>query len=231
METSNLTAKIIILDNYMASTKNQLQQFLQKLKLDLPEYFSSKTDEGLWISTVKFVLSGDEIEELEYTGEPFKRKTHAECSAAFKAIQQLECIKKNEMSYAVDNVEYSINGIYVLVDYENINKISNLEKLVTLNDKVTLLKFAGHCHPKALAGQSNYVIESSIKDAIDHYISFYIGKLVHNHQFSASEYNNKLLILVLTRDHYASAYQSFTNDSTVDIIHCASEMKCMEYLS
>lgn len=214
----------------MASTKNQLQQFLQKLKLDLPEYFSSKTDEGLWISTVKFVLSDDNM--LEYVGEPFKRKTQAECSAAFKAVKHLDCIKMAETSYDVDHVEFSDNDVYILVDYENINKIPNLEKLAAKNTGLKLLKFAGHCHPKALAGKSNFVIESSIKDAVDHYISFYIGKLVYQHrrQRSDEEPKKNLLVLVLTRDHYASSYQSFSNDKSVKIIHCASETKCMSHL-
>ena len=215
----------------MVSTKNQLQQFLQKLKLDLPEYFSSKTDEGLWISKVKFVLSDDK----EYTGDPFKRKAQAECSAAskaLKAINQIGSIKKTETCLSVDDVIYpssdDVDKIYVLVDYENINRISNLEKIVLSHKTITLLKFAGHCHPRALVGQSNYVIESSIKDAVDHYISFYIGKLVCHHQASGNQ--NMLVILVLTRDHYASSYQSFTRDKSINIIHCASEGKCISYL-
>ena len=213
----------------MASTKNQLQQFLQKLKLDLPEYFSSKTDEGLWISTVKFVLSDNN--KLEYVGDPFKRKTQAECSAAFKAVKYLDCIKKAETNYDVDHVEFAETGVYVLVDYENINKISNLENLVIRNKGIILLKFAGHCHPKALVGKSNYVIESSIKDAVDHYISFYIGKLVYQYQNQLLDgEQTKLLIFVLTRDHYASSYQSFSNNSSVSIIHCGSEMKCISHL-
>ncbi len=195
-------------------------------------------------------------ETLTFIGDICNRKRQAECSAALKALSSRELIdsinlinsiksrklinsiksrkpietSNNEESeldfeqFSVDCVEFSNNHIYVLVDYENINKISKLQKMKAQStQEICVLTFAGHCNSKSL--KSNFVIESSIKDAVDHYISFYIGKLVNQHK-----HDKMLSIFVLTKDHYASAYSSFTEHKNISITHCPSENKCISML-
>ncbi len=209
----------------MTSAKNTLQEYFQKNNFNLPTYISLKGEDNLWISTVKIILYGDsyDIESGQY-----KKKKQAECSAAFNAIEKIKSIKienthkeiKITNLYPIDKLVINDSGKYVLVDYENISRLKNISQI---KSDFILLKFVSHCHPKALTGEANFIIESSIKDAVDHFISFYIGRLVNHHK-------NNLLICVLTRDHFASSYESFIKDKTIKIVHCPSESKVLEIL-
>lgn len=215
----------------MSNPKNSLQEHQQRYQLDLPSYSSTQTERG-WISQVQ-------VNGKTYTGQPCPKKTKADCSAAAAALLDLtgsdgssavSTSSSPPVTYSVGQLALSLDQVsplvYVLVDYENTNKIEKLEHFVHTKDQLTLLKFTSHLHSQA--DKANIVVESAIKDAVDHYISFYAGMLCQHIKSSASP--SPVSIIVLTRDHFASAMINFTDQSKVNIYHCPSEDRCLQLL-
>lgn len=218
----------------MASSKNKLQEYFQRYSLTLPTYESNKLD-GDWVSTVKFTYNGD---DYEFKGNSSLRKKQAECNAAKEALETVgdslraksETVEKPITEIRVGEIlvphTTSDRYTYVLVDYENINKISALNALDRNTKNLTILRFVSHLHVKATTDEANCVIDSSIKDAVDHYISFYVGGLCNKIPSTSPLY-----IFILTRDHFASSIPTFVAAySNVTVKHCGTEKKCIEEL-
>lgn len=220
----------------MSSAKNKLQEYFQRNNLELPTYSSVKHHDGRWISSVILTLDKKYVIEGIYA----ERKRAAECSAAQKALDEKHIKSQlglTSMEIRTRNVpQYPLSEIivpktkqdsytYVLVDYENTNKIPTLDRMDIIRNDLTILRFVSHCHPKASTNEANYIVESSIADAVDHYISFYIGCLCTHLK------NDSLCIFVLSRDHFASAIPSFVDGyDNITISHCATEQKCIREL-
>ena len=109
--------------------------------------------------------------------------------------------------------------IIIVVDRENISKdadIERLEKHITnisnilhssqnesdRNIQLTTIKIAGYC--STVKKDVDIVVRSNRKDAVDHYISYYVGKL-------ESSVKNIKKIYVVTRDNFAGCLQDFCN--------------------
>jgi len=219
----------------MASTKNILQEYFQRNKLSMPYYSTDKTDKGEWISTVKFSVN---CQNYNFEGSPSAKKRQAECNAANKALEEMSTefkkIQKTKISHlrTVDVGEIFVptrdqdKYTYVLVDFENISKIARLNLLDHQTSTLTVLRFVSHLHVKAVTDEVNCVIDSSIKDAVDHYISFYVGGLCNKIPTTVPLY-----IFILTRDHFASSIPTFVQGySNVTVKHCGTEEKCIDEL-
>lgn len=228
------------------STKNTLQEYFQRRGADLPEYTSKQLDNGNWESVVTIKVNG---ETLQFKGEQSDRKRQSECNSAGAALKHLSIETQGTVATVVSiqtptlapvprrAIEYPVGHIciphgehkrytYVLVDYENSSKIPEIDEYDKTHTDVTVLRFVSHLHPKASSGEANYIVESSISDAVDHYITFYVGSLC-----AKIPAESALYILVLSRDHFASALPSFvTGYKNVTIKHCGTERKCIEEL-
>lgn len=97
--------------------------------------------------------------------------------------------------------------IWILIDYENISnpkEIIKLEQyLCTQPFQSNIIKFASHA--STVRDTADIVIKSTRKDAVDHYIGYWIGlKLGQNESIK-----NSHLIYILSRDHFASCLEDF----------------------
>lgn len=216
------------------STKNTLQEYFQRKGTDLPEYTSIQLGNGSWESTVTIQINGL---SQRFKGDTSDRKRQSECNAAGVALKSLvpdtdTPAHTDVAPTPVRAIEYPVGHIciphgehkrytYVLVDYENSSKIPELDEYDRSHTDVTVLRFVSHIHPKASSGEANYIVESSISDAVDHYITFYVGSLCAKIPAESA----------LSRDHFASALPSFvTGYKNVTIKHCGTERKCIEEL-
>ena len=123
------------MSTHQVLSKNKLQEIFQKHNIDLPYYSSYKTSEDEWISKVSFVFP-ENTEKQFYEGYPSKRKRDSQSAAeiALNIITSIDKSKTNsevKQKFTVDHIELSKKNIYVMVDYENINKINKLKKIQT----------------------------------------------------------------------------------------------------
>ncbi len=99
--------------------------------------------------------------------------------------------------------------IVVIVDFENISKQSDIIKLTqfikdAMNYEseycIKMVKIAGYC--SSVKGTADIVVRSNRKDAVDHYVSYYIGLL-------EAQPNPPKKIYVISRDNFGSCLQDF----------------------
>jgi len=216
------------------SNKNSLQELFQKLELPLPTYNtqSQATAPHQWQSTVTLLIN-DKI--CAFTGDMIERKHMAESDAARVAINSITVknlidLKKQPLfsldHIIIPNEPTKSKYTYVLIDYENTGKCDYLNKLDANTDQLTVIRFIGTLHPKASYGVANYIVDSTVKDAVDHYISFYIGALV-----SKIPKTTSLEIFVVTRDHFGASLSHIVSGfKNVTLKHCVDEQQCTDDL-
>ncbi len=100
----------------MATPKNELQEYFQKLGLQLPRYFTvlaSPQPNMKWKSTVT-IPTGVDTGEHHFVGAAVKSKTGAELSAATKALEFLGLVetkisdfKKELNNSVIDHLQYT----------------------------------------------------------------------------------------------------------------------------
>jgi hypothetical protein len=104
------------------------------------------------------------------------------------------------------------NTIVVIVDSENICKQSDINRLTSHLDQfmsqqqeinVRVVKVAGFC--SSVKNTADIVIRSNRNDAVDHYISYLIGKLESNILPPKKIY-------IISRDKFGSCLQDFCNN-------------------
>ena len=115
--------------------------------------------------------------------------------------------------------------LLILIDYENVSVDKEIAKLmsfltrvsyVDLNDKyegysdsesedqpIEVIKFAGHS--SSMKAKSDIVVRSTRKDAVDHYIGFYLGQRMG----ANPALHDTASIHVLSKDHFASCLEDF----------------------
>ena len=226
------------------NSKNLLQTYCQKRKLDLPVYtseFNNSTRQ--WTSSVSFT---DEHQVHHVTGQPQTRRTDADISAAQEAYQTIApaalqlsdniVADKYHMLDLVLPVDGDTKPVYVLVDYENINKLNYLHNKF-VNEKgypLYVLKFVGYCNHKAETDEPTHVVQCNGRDAVDHFISMYLGMLIQKLCKPVTltlQDITHIRIIVLTKDIFGSHYTKFVDSlSGIIVYHCASENSCMQLL-
>jgi hypothetical protein len=113
--------------------------------------------------------------------------------------------------------------VAVLVDYENINKLTRLHNLWEFDGKyIPILKFVSFCNQNAESLTTTHIIECTGKDAVDHFISTFIGYHL--------ALGNLHTVIILSRDNFASHQLSFHKNSKINAIHCNSERACIDML-
>lgn len=218
----------------LMNPKNRLQTIFQRKHVDLPVY-SSVNETGQWVSTV--TLHDGTI----FTGPPRIRKTQAEIAAANVVLVALgeKCPdvdsvfintvsrpRLHTLDMDVPTTEDSV-PMYVLVDYENINKLEHLHNIHMGPDGLPayIYKFVGFCNHKATTVEPSHIVYSQGKDAVDHFISVFIGCLIHALK------QHQAIILLLSKDHFASHHTNFYRDmENITVKHFASEKRCLQYM-
>lgn len=217
-----------------ANYKNQLQERFQKRKLPLPTY---DTITNLSNKVPRFISRLTLFDGQVFIGEQTNRKIDAEQSAAEKALENmLEKSEEEEVSNVIKYNPLDFNSIhqpntltYILVDYENCNKIGDLELYIKDRKDIKMITTCAQGFGKK--GDVNVVIRSSISDANDHYISFLIGQLI-------SKTETMLNIIILTKDHFGSAIKDFVNldnqtnflSHPIKVYHATDQEDCVEFL-
>lgn len=108
----------------------------------------------------------------------------------------------------------------ILVDYENVsskNDKSVLDKLEQ-NEMISVIRFASY----GSSVNPDIIVESMHRDAVDHYITFYLGNLIGKNRHILDETN----IYILTRDSFGACLHDF--DSR--IVHVPTTKYLLENL-
>lgn len=235
----------------MSNDKNTLQTYCQRNGIDFPVYTSIR-DTVKWTSTVILVHNGKNV---EYVGKACSRKTQADIAAATIAVTDLGLIlgpnphpdpSQSSPGSVVDlNISsakrahtstdfcnsVTKTGMYVLVDYENVNKLQHLHNTFSRqgDHDANIFKFLGYSHHKADTNEASHIVHSGGRDAVDHAISIFVGILIANrHSLSLS----KMSIVILTKDLFAERVHNMLRNSCdgLEVIHVPSEKQCIEFL-
>lgn len=201
------------------SYKNLLQEHFQKNKLQLPSYETIRIDEGtdnepIWKSTVTL------MNDKSYGGIS-KTKTDAEMSAAKNAYEYLilngsgigtrqnttSSVPRLQKTKNLTDININNYKRILLVDGENcdleIERVdSNILVLIFVSKNTTknLVFRLQHNNPNCYVFISNSVG----RDAADHLLTFYAGKL--------SVLYENIECYVLTKDHYGEFLEKFMNN-------------------
>ena len=188
------------------STKNQVQEYLQKKGIPLPEYTTFKCGgsphEPLWTSQVK--ITADKI----FVGDPQSSKKAAEFSAAEEAMSYIE---ENGLEKIYEEPKHQFyftdKKINILVDVENkptfMKEFSN--SVVTSNVEVTGFVSDGSALQRQIR-QSDILKDKRMKivnvpstrsDGAD------IGMAVYAGGYMSTE--NTLVFIIISGDHFAEA--------------------------
>lgn len=220
--------------------KNKLQIYCQQNKLSLPEYSNSMSVEGKWISTVTFKYG-------EFQSDPCDKKTTADISAATKAIQMLNAgmdtdtedhssllIKQRRIKTIDDMIKSAVlkdtSPFYVLVDYENINKLSDLNYVFknSKDQEVTTYRFLAYNHHNTTSDHCSHIVNSGGSDAVDMAIAMFVGMLLAN----CRAQRQPLTIIILTGDSFAECVQNFTRSvECPSVFHIPTEQDCVSILN
>ena len=212
--------------------KNLLQEYYQKKQLNIPIYSTFLIDNNtstipLWKS---IVMLCDGTEFVGISGDLYKKtpgnKKDAENNAAKNAYNYL--ITSNKLTTITTLSTKSLTDINInnfkevlLVDSENcdleISKISNDMLVLMFVSKNTTKKVVFQLQNKY---ENCYVFisESVGRDAADHLLTFYAGKL--------SVLHNEIQYYVLTKDHYGEFLEKFM--SKCKFICSVVEIKCID---
>lgn len=121
--------------------------------------------------------------------------------------------QKNKTEWKEDITGTNLSKtIIVVVDFENICKQSDINKLSThiksfMSQQqeliIKVIKIAGFC--SSVKNTADIVVRSNRNDAVDHYISYLVGKL------ESSNFPPKK-IYIISRDKFGSCLQDFCNN-------------------
>lgn len=133
--------------------------------------------------------------------------------------------------------------VCVLIDYENVNKLTYLHyywkkydheaehepgHIELEGESVPILKFVGHCNQNANNTVSTHVLPCSGSDAIDHFISVFIGH--HLKTWISTGKHHK--VIIVSRDNFARLHSQFYIDLnlSIEFYHCGSEKSAVRKL-
>lgn len=214
------------------NSKNILQIYCQRNNLSLPIYKQNRNTDGQWVSTV--YVSTALGPEVEFIGSSKSRKTHADIAAADIAVSQLGISDINSSNYDIINPTcYTVDQYYasfkcdtnmfVLIDYENINKLLHLHNdYKNINGTSALIcKFVGYGHHKSETPEVSHIVNSGRSDAVDHAISMCAGIIMAITQCNVT-------IIILTGDLFAECLKNICISSEkVKLLHAPSEKQAI----
>ncbi len=217
------------------NAKNILQIYCQKQAAELPIY-TQTFDEGTraWQSTV--CIAGHTS-----VGEQAARKAQADILAAERACLTLGLIQSKAQSNDIVVIpklntwelllpkEGDRNPMFILVDYENVNKLESLHYQFVNSSgyPAYVCKFVGYCNHKASTQEPSHIVGSAASDAVDHYISFYLGMLLR--ELLCHTEVDTIHIIILTKDKFGAHHTNLAHEK-LHVTHCATEKNCLDIM-
>lgn len=235
------------MDSTHANPKNTLQIHCQRQKWPLPVYtYTCVTDSApavpMWQSIVTVQSTAGPVEARS---ETCARKTTADMNAAENMLGILGLSapvagpdgaasgadvvvtpKFGPLEIPIPDAEDQ-DPVYVLVDYENVNKLEHLHHLFrreASSATALVCKFVGYCNQKADTDEPTHVAQSAASDAVDHYISFCLGLIVRENRGKKT-----LTVMIVSRDSFAAHHVKLTG-GPVTVLHYTTEARCVESL-
>jgi hypothetical protein len=232
----------LVMDNSI-NYKGLLQEYYQKEKLDLPvySYVSSNSFPITWVAQLH-TLRGN------YTSASYASKREADQSVSYMAYMSL--LTKIQLTPKFQNLSTKFLTL-VVVDLENYPQIDTPQFLTTKFTNVQFSGFVGKTSSQAQMSQVDLerkypfmgisIVNSLYPDAVDHFISMYVGHYIAK---TADCYTNaNCNIIILTRDRFVgstmdAARQFCTNYSPIqiefhlnlNIVHAVTAQQCYDYL-
>lgn len=230
------------------SKKNRLQEYYQRRQLLLPVYTHERTESGDWKSTLTLV-DGRRFFGIERT------KKDADQNAAAEALAALEC--SSECSRETPSKpDWRLAGcVLVLIDLENSPGYDNTKWSNIRWDCSKIEAFVGKLSSHAtkdLASlypfvQEFHVVNSSMRDAVDHAISVRAGKWLESMKHieyyidgpEGCVYDDA--IHIVSRDRFAGALSDVLNQGVPppfrpgthkpQVVHSVNIDDCFELLA
>jgi hypothetical protein len=136
-------------------------------------------------------------------------------------------IKKNSSKSKVNSKLKIEKDLLILIDYENVSEVKQLKKLDTflsdIDTNVEIIKFAGHA--SSMKNSADIVVKSTRSDAVDHYISFYLGQQIGLNRNILNSHS----VHILSRDKFASCLEDFCDAviHNVDVDHLIESIQVL----
>lgn len=197
-------------------SKNKLQEYCQKVKLPLPtyEYIRSISREGkndpAWICIGK-------ISNYQATSQPCSNKTEASMEAAKILLRMLENPIEIEHSSSEQSKEVKTYDLapVVVVDLEN-------QPLKLVKNNFIYMLFCSDFSTIDLAKYNDfniYKIDSAIPEAVDHYITYVIARMVGSKVYTP----DKHMFVICSKDKSSAILVKLLQNDGFKVIHCRSQ--------
>ena len=188
----------------MSNPKNQLQEFCQKNKLELPKY------ETTYVNGIK---SGFRSKvtitwkcKISKFGNISKNKKFAELSAATFILDKIRQVHDSNIKR---NYKFlGNNPVYIYIDMENIHIGDFFDHHEFPDVGYYFTGFSTYDHPSIRNVPSNMEIitlRSDHKDAADTLMIFHIGRTI--------DYCQGKTIIIVTKDHFAASLVEIINSN------------------
>lgn len=216
--------------------KGLLQEYYQKQGLDLPIYtYTSCNGTSGWIAHLQ-------TKHAQYNSAPCGSKKEADQAVAQMALEPLLNVKNKPSQQTTQTNLSTKQFTLVVVDLENYPQIDTPDFLNTQFTNVQFNGFVGKCSshaqidlPRKYPFMSVCIVNSVLPDAVDHYISMYIGQFIGMTagllQYGSQHNYN---IIVLTRDRFVGctidAARQIEPELNIDIVHAVNAKECYDYL-
>jgi hypothetical protein len=162
--------------------------------------------------------------------------TNLECNREDVSISSRGERSRMSLASGDDPEEIFIDKyILILIDYENVSVDKEIDRLMQFLDRVShidlnnlyedrhancsesseppteVIKFAGHA--SSMKNNADIVVKSTRRDAVDHYIGFYLGRRLGETPTIADTHS----VHVLSRDRFASCLSDFCENVTHNV--------------
>lgn len=198
--------------------KSKLQILLQKSSSELPNYCSSQHNDVppfKYSCKVTYKIKNDVFHAL--SNDYFESKKKAEQNAAHVALFNIEESSKNEYKIGLDSLDQK--KIFVLIDYENYNDDTKIDKFKECNPQIVVTKYASIFNPRE--STADIKVQSNRSDATDIKICCDVGIMFN------TDINS--IVYIITRDHFASCLSDLYKSCyhVVSIDQCFNEINML----
>ena len=193
--------------------KSQLYEFIQKSDRVSRPKFSYQDEFDIKTNTHSFKCNAIITIDTtcnEYVSNFFANKKDANQNVCLKVYQDLNSTSPNisNVSSAYHPIEID-KIIWILIDYENVSnpkEILKLERFLTVQPfESKVIKFAGHA--STVRDTADIIVKSTRKDAVDHYIGFWIGQEIGKDS-SIEERKQSLMFRIENEDRFLEKWSS-----------------------
>ena len=192
---SKLYAKIIKMQPKQTNQSNQSGQSGQTKEIDLTqkEEISSKSED---------ITHVDEQRRLRQSGNDRTSVLLSDTVIINKKLLILIDYENVSHTYQHKQLSGFLNNV-MFDDTSDDRRCAYSAEHDFLSEPVSVIKFAGKI--STLKATADVIVNSTRKDAVDHYIGYYVGGLIMKYP----DLDKTHSIHILTRDHFASCIEDF----------------------